>query len=89
VTDATPAWPAQPAFSSNDGFALRAAAIAGAGLILQPEVLLADALTSGAVVAVLDGFLPLLLPVHLLYLQNPYPRRRPIDLAEFLIAELG
>ena len=86
---AEPAWPGQAAFSSNDGFALRAAAIAGAGLVLQPEVLLADAIAGGALVAVLDDYLPPLLPVHLLYLQDPYPRRRLADLVEFLIAELG
>ena len=83
------AWPAQQVFASNDGFALRAAAIAGAGLILQPEVLLADAIRSGELVAVLDDFLPPPLPVHLLYLQDPYPRRRLASVVEFLVAELG
>lgn len=83
------AWPARHVFASNDGFALRAAAIGGAGLLLQPEVLLADAIDSGALVAVLDGFVPPPLPVHLLYLQDPYPRRRLAGLVEFLVAELS
>lgn len=82
-------WPAQPVFMANDGFALRAAAIAGAGLILQPEVLLAEAIDRGELVTVLDDFLPPPLPVHLLYLQDPYPRPRLAQLVEFLLARLG
>jgi DNA-binding transcriptional LysR family regulator len=40
----------------NDGYALRQAAIAGAGLLMQPEVLLADALASGSLVRVLEAW---------------------------------
>jgi DNA-binding transcriptional LysR family regulator len=83
------AWPVQQAFSANDGYALRAAALAGAGLILQPEALLADAIGSGALVVVLDRFAPPPLPVNLLYLQDPFPRRRLASLVDFLLAELG
>jgi len=83
------AWPTRQVFASNDGFALRAAAIAGAGLVLQPDVLLQDAIASGALVPVLDSFLPPPLPVHLLYLQDPYPRRRLASLVDFLLADLG
>ena len=83
------AWPTGQAFSANDGHALRAAALAGAGLILQPEVMLADDIRSGTLVAVLEPFAPPPLPVHLLYLQDPYPRRRLASLVEFLVAELG
>jgi DNA-binding transcriptional LysR family regulator len=83
------AWPTRQVFSSNDGYALRAAAIAGAGLLLQPEVLLADAVRSGELVAVLDDFLPPPLPVNLLYLQDPHPRRRLASLVDFLLKALG
>jgi DNA-binding transcriptional LysR family regulator len=82
-------WPSQQAFSANDGFALRAAALAGAGLILQPEVMLREAIQSGELIVVLDRFVPPPLPVHLLYLQDPYPRRRLASLVEFLAAKLG
>lgn len=83
------AWPERQGFSANDGYALRAAALAGAGLILQPEVLLLDALRSGELVEVLDQYAPPPLPAHLLYLQDPYPRRRLASLVDFLLAELG
>jgi DNA-binding transcriptional LysR family regulator len=82
-------WPTQNVLSSNDGYALRAAAIAGAGLILQPEVLLADAIRKGELIAVLEDFLPPPQPVHLLYLQNPYPRRRLASLVDFLLEQLA
>lgn len=82
-------WPMQQAFSANDGYALRAAAIAGAGLVLQPEVLLADAIQNGDLVAVLGNYVPPGLPVHLLYLRDPFSRRRLASLVDFLIGELG
>lgn len=82
-------WPTEQAFSANDGYALRAAALAGAGLILQPEVMLAQAIRNGELVVVLDQFVPPPVPVHLLYLQDPYPRRRLASLVDFLVAELG
>ncbi|MCX7291869.1 LysR family transcriptional regulator [Janthinobacterium sp.] len=83
------AWPVQQAFSANDGYALRAAALAGAGLLLQPEVMLAEAIAKGELVVVLDRFAPPPVPVHLLYLQDPYPRRRLVSLVDFLVAQLG
>ena len=82
-------WPSQQAFSANDGQALRAAALAGAGLILQPEVMLAEDIRSGKLVVVLEHCAPPPLPVHLLYLQDPYPRRRLASLVDFLVAQLG
>lgn len=57
--------------------------------MLQPDVLLQEAIADGALVPVLDRFLPPPLPVHLLYLQDPYPRRRLASLVDFLLAELG
>jgi DNA-binding transcriptional LysR family regulator len=85
----TLAWPVRQALSANDGYALRAAAIAGAGLILQPEVMLADALGNGDLIPVLERFVPSPMTVHLVYLQDPYPRRRLASLIDFLMAELG
>ena len=83
------AWPVHQAFSANDGNALRAAALAGAGLILQPEVMLREAIATGALMVVLDQFAPPPLPVNLLYLHDPFPRRRLASLVDFLLAELG
>lgn len=85
----TLSWPAHDVFSSNDGYALRAAAIAGAGLVLQPEVLLGEAVRAGLLVPVLQAFLPPPLPVHLVYLRDPYPRHTLASLVDFLLGALS
>ncbi|MBC3918300.1 LysR family transcriptional regulator [Undibacterium sp. CY18W] len=81
-------WPTRHVFSSNDGYALRAAAIGGVGLIMQPEALLEEAIQNGQLVSVLTDFLPPPLPVHLIYLQDPYPRRKLTSLVDFLVDAL-
>lgn len=60
-------WKRDAVLRCNDGYALRRAAIAGAGLLMQPEVLLADALASGSLVRVLEAWTPQPRPVHLLW----------------------
>ncbi|WP_197388036.1 LysR family transcriptional regulator CrgA [Ralstonia pseudosolanacearum] len=72
--DGTTTWRDDPAFSCNDGHGLRMAAIAGAGLLLQPEVLVAEDLASGRLVRVLQTYAPQPRPVHLVYRQD----RRPL-----------
>ncbi|MFO5544620.1 LysR substrate-binding domain-containing protein, partial [Klebsiella pneumoniae] len=71
-------------FRAYEGYALRQAAIAGAGLLMQPEVLLADALASGSLVRVLEAWTPQPRPVHLLWRQD----RRPLPKLTQFIAHL-
>ncbi|MDU7769007.1 MAG: orotidine 5'-phosphate decarboxylase / HUMPS family protein, partial [Serratia marcescens] len=66
-------WKRDAVLRCNDGYALRQAAIAGAGLLMQPEVLLADALASGSLVRVLEAWTPQPRPVHLLWRQDRRP----------------
>lgn len=82
-------WPHHAVFASNDGYALREAALSGAGLVLQPEALLAEPVRSGRLVPVLTPYLPPAQPVHLLYLRDSLPRRALAGLIEFLVEELG
>ncbi|EMB4683870.1 TPA: LysR family transcriptional regulator [Klebsiella pneumoniae] len=77
-------WKRDAVLRCNDGYALRQAAIAGAGLLMQPEVLLADALASGSLVRVLDAWTPQPRPVHLLWRQD----RRPLPKLTQFIAHL-
>lgn len=63
-------WPESVTFSCNDGQALRLAALAGAGLILQPRLLLADDIAAGRLVSLLEEELPAPRPVHLLWRQD-------------------
>lgn len=60
-------WPEHWVMKSNDGPALRLAALAGAGILMQPRFLVADDLASGALVSVLGDYLPSPKPVHLIY----------------------
>ena len=57
--------PVHGPLSSNVGQALRAAALEGMGIILQPEVLVADDLRAGRLQPVLPGYVAPALPVHL------------------------
>ncbi|POT56343.1 LysR family transcriptional regulator [Citrobacter amalonaticus] len=66
-------WKRDAILRCNDGHGLRMAAIAGAGLLLQPEVLLAEALSSGKLVRVLEAFTPQPRPIHLLWRQDLRP----------------
>ncbi len=63
-------WPENATFSCNDGHALRRAALAGVGLILQPRLLLAEDIAAGRLVALLEDALPTPRPVHLLWRQD-------------------
>jgi DNA-binding transcriptional LysR family regulator len=51
-------WKRDAILRCNDGYGLRMAARAGAGLLLQPEVLVAEELASGRLVRVLEPFTP-------------------------------
>ncbi|AKJ32188.1 LysR substrate-binding domain-containing protein [Caldimonas brevitalea] len=77
-------WPQDAVFASNNGEALRRAALQGAGLLMQPEVLVADDLAAGRLVPVLDDFLPAPRPVHLVYL----PDRQALPKLRSFIAHL-
>lgn len=66
-------WKRDAILRCNDGHGLRMAAIAGAGLLLQPEVLLADDLACGRLVRVLEAFTPEPRPIHLLWRQDLRP----------------
>lgn len=83
------AWPAQGAFASNNGQALRQAALAGAGLLLQPEELVADDIAAGRLVSVLDGHLPTPRPVNVVYPAVRHPLPRLTHFVAHLLAELG
>lgn len=74
-------WPENARLICNQGEGLRQAALRGLGLVMQPEVLLADDLASGALVPVLPHCLPAARDVHLVYAPD---RRRLPKLARFV-----
>ncbi|MBB5409958.1 DNA-binding transcriptional LysR family regulator [Paraburkholderia sp. HC6.4b] len=73
-----------PVITCNDGNGLRMAAIAGAGLLLQPEVLVAHDLASGTLVPVLQAYLPEPHPIHIVYRQD----RRPLSKLTCFVAHM-
>jgi len=66
-------WKRDAILRCNDGYGLRMAAIAGAGLLLQPEVLVAEELANGRLIRVLEQHTPRPRPVHLLWRQDLRP----------------
>ncbi|MDR3399550.1 MAG: LysR substrate-binding domain-containing protein [Pandoraea sp.] len=82
-------WPESATIASNDGYVLRAAALEGAGLILQPEALLAQDIDAGRLVRVLDGYAPPPRPVNLLYLEGTNSRPKLTRLVDMLVGALG
>ncbi|GLU35468.1 LysR family transcriptional regulator [Trinickia caryophylli] len=82
-------WPITGSLVSNDGHALRAAALGGAGLLLQPAVLVADDIAAGRLVPILKRFAPAPRPVHLVYLPDARPRPKLRSFVEFVEARLA
>lgn len=75
--------------TSNDGYALREAAVAGAGLVLQPTALLAGDIAAGRLKPLLRDYLPEPRPMHLIYLPDRRPRPRLQCFVDFVMARLG
>lgn len=74
-------WPEQARLACNQGDGLRAAALQGLGLVMQPEVLLAEDLASGRLRQVLKDCLPPARPVNLVYAAD---RRQLPKLSRFI-----
>lgn len=78
-------WEGQARLSSNDGQALRLAALAGAGLVLQPTALLGEDIAAGRLVTLLADHLPVPRPMNLIYLPDRRPRPRLQCFVEFML----
>ncbi len=57
----------------NNGIALRAAALEHLGIILQPEILVAEDIVSGRLIRLLADYAVPFLPIHLLSLPDRHP----------------
>jgi DNA-binding transcriptional LysR family regulator len=76
-------------FSSNQGGALRNAALHGAGIVLQPEVLLVDDLAAGRLVPVLPAWSYKPTPMYLIYAQDSRPTAKLRSVIDLLIQRFG
>lgn len=82
-------WPENARFVCNQGDGLRQAALRGLGLIMQPEVLLADDLARGALVPVMQHCLPVPRPVHLVYAPDRRQLPKLARFVEHVVEQLG
>jgi DNA-binding transcriptional LysR family regulator len=76
-------------FSANQGSALRTAALLGAGIVLQPEMLLANDIAASRLIHVLPEWSFKPTPMYLIYAQDARPSAKLRSLIDFLIQHFG
>ncbi len=76
-------------FRSNNGRALKSVALAGFGLVMQAEVMLADEVADGRLVALLEDHLPPARPMHLLYPRDRQATPKMTTFIEFMLEHFG
>ena len=81
--------PVSGRFSANQGSALRSAAVHGAGIVLQPEVLLADDMAAGRLVPVLPAWSYKPTPMYLIYAQDSRPTAKLRSVIDLLLQCFG
>jgi DNA-binding transcriptional LysR family regulator len=71
---------------ANNSYALKQAALAGFGLVMQAEVILAQDIAAGRLVRVLDDYLPVPRPMHLLYPRSRQPTPKLSSFIDFMLS---
>jgi DNA-binding transcriptional LysR family regulator len=74
---------------SNNGDALRQAAIAGVGIVMQAEVMLADEMERGRLVPILRDYWPEPRPMHLIYPRDRQSTPKLSSFVEFVVQRFG
>lgn len=74
---------------SNNGEALRLAAVAGLGLVMQADAVLADEIAAGRLVPVLRKYWPLPRPMHLIYARDRQSTPKLASFIEFVVERFG
>lgn len=88
-TDTPPrGWPVSR-LQSNNGLALRMAALEGFGIVMQSSAMLAGDLAAGRLVELLSEHLPPPLPMHLIYPKDRQPVPKLSRFVEFVLAQFG
>lgn len=76
-------------FNSNNGQALRMAALQGFGIVMQSEILLAQDIAAGRLVSLLEEFVPAPRPMHLLYPRDRQPTPKLTTVVDFILQRFG
>ena len=64
-------------------------ALAGFGMVMQPDVLLVEDVTAGRLVEILKDFWPTPLPMHLVYPRDRQAVPKLTTFVEFMLARFG
>jgi DNA-binding transcriptional LysR family regulator len=81
--------PPAPRLRSNNGEALRLAAVAGLGVVLQAEAVLADEVARGRLVPILHDYWPAPRPMHLIYQRDRQSTPKLASFVEFVVERFG
>ncbi|WP_220806450.1 LysR family transcriptional regulator [Noviherbaspirillum aridicola] len=76
-------------FRSNNGQALRMAAIAGHGIAMQPEMLLREDIDAGRLVVLMPDYLPEPRPMSLIYRRDHQPTPKMQTFIAFMLERFG
>jgi len=76
-------------FSANNGDALRVAALAGSGIVLQPTFIVGDDLRAGRLQTILDAYRVATLNVHAVYSHRQYLSAKVRTFVDFLASYFG
>lgn len=74
---------------SNNGEALRQAAIAGLGIVMQAEAMLADEVARGRLAPILRDYWPVPRPMHLIYPRDRQSTPKLASFVEFVVERFG
>jgi len=74
---------------SNNGQALKSAAVAGFGIVMQSELLLASEVAAGRLVPLMEAYVPAPRPMHLLYPRDRQPTPKLATFIEFVLSRFG
>ncbi|MBI1773485.1 MAG: LysR family transcriptional regulator [Burkholderiales bacterium] len=74
---------------SNNGQALKSAAVAGFGIVMQSELLLASEVAAGRLVPLMEDYVPAPRPMHLLYPRDRQPTPKLSTFIEFMLDRFG
>ncbi len=76
-------------FRSNNGQALRMAALQGFGIVLQSEVLLNEDIAAGRLVSILEDYTPAPRPVQIVYPRNRQATPKLSSFIDFMLERFG
>lgn len=76
-------------FRSNNGQALKQAALAGFGLVMQAEIVLAEEIARGRLVQVLPDYVPPPKPLHLIYPRDRQSTPKLSTFVDFVVERFG